>query len=334
MPSIPQLVNRIRQTEFPVVKHEFRMRRKLKGLLTSTPSIGVGVLIAWIFISAFADIRDPDGNRAAFTALSIILLIIVCVLIPARSAGMIAVERERHTFDLLALTLLPSSGIILQKLMAAVTEAVVVVTAAVPTMVVIGIRGGQSLLDIVATYVILMATALFVAAGGMFWSCVLRNARTATLMAYTSVVGLYLAGIWIRAWDITGPAHSDWFDGWMPIEFVVFMGMAAALIIVSVHLVRRMTGRGTLQGIRMSDIIGTAVALILMAFLVIRMGPNQSLFPWHAPLAVNPLSAIIGLLTGEPHAWEMVATTLGFSIAGTMLLTHLSVRKFEALRRA
>jgi hypothetical protein len=335
MPSIAQLVNRIRETEFPVLKHEFRMRRKLKGLLTSTPYIGVGVLLAWLFVSAFANIRDPDGNQAAFGLLSFILLIIVCVLIPARSAGMIAVERERHTFDLLALTLLPSSGIIVQKLIVSVTEAVVVVTAAVPTLVVTAIRGGVPLLDIVTTYVILMATALFVAAGGIFWSCILRDARTATFVTYASMVGLF--GVQILGLDflslITGVE-----GGSKTCRVIATVVAAVSLLILytsigrAASIERAASGRKVLGVIGPLDAVMVSAGTILAVFLAMPGGPDLDSLRMGAICAANPLLAISVMTEGTHDACAVLLGNLGFAAAGTAYLLCLSVRKLEALR--
>lgn len=202
MPSISQLVNRIRQIEFPVLKHELRIGRRKKRYLTRVLVYGtlaltgaIAVLAAYLHLvltGPFLSARGFSLNRACFGTASSLLLLVISVLVPVFSASTIAGERERGTLDLLAITLLSSSSFVIQKLAVSIAGGISILAASIPAVTVIGLLGGLTPLDIAQTYAVLLATTCFVATGGIFWSCIVLNTGTATFTTYFITAGLYV----------------------------------------------------------------------------------------------------------------------------------------------
>lgn len=331
MVSAKQLVNRIRQTEFPVLRHEFRMRRNLMERLTATPSIAFLGVVAWILVSAFLDLRGRSDNQALFTAFSVIMLFIVCVLVAARSAGMISAERQRHTFDLLALTPLSSRGIITQKTVVAVADAALFVAPTIPTMALIGLRAQLLPVGVAMTYVMIASTAFLVAGGGAFWSCMARDTRAATFMTYASAswvlcVPLILGDLFGAAVSMAGSREHPW----TPL-FVAGMLTALAFLVLD-SATSKASGK-PFWGTRTLCTVAIGGGLGFLAYLMLSGELNLPTLILQGTLAANVVPAIDGIVWEESDAWKAAAAVVGFSVLGATLLLDLSVRRFDAMRR-
>ena len=88
-------------------------------------------------ISASAEI-----GRTLFSALIMLLTLIVLVLAPASTAGAISLEREKQTLDLLTTTPISSLAIILGKLLSALSWVFLLLLASIPVTALVFTFGG------------------------------------------------------------------------------------------------------------------------------------------------------------------------------------------------
>src|SRR5262245_58527355 len=112
----------------------------------------------------------------------------------ALTAGGIAGEKERQTYDLLVSSLLSPWQIAWGKLGAALSFALLMIIAVVPLMSLAFLFGGVSLAEVLIALAGLTMTALLYATVGLFWSALMHSTLGATSFALGSII-LMLLGI-------------------------------------------------------------------------------------------------------------------------------------------
>ncbi len=136
-------------------------------------------------ISASAEI-----GRQMFTALLMLLTLIVLVLAPASTAGAISLEREKQTLDLLVTTPISSLAIVLGKLLSALSWVFLLLLASIPVTALVFTFGGVGPDDMVKGYVVLLGTAFFFGSLGLFVSALVKRTQAATVINLVAVIAL------------------------------------------------------------------------------------------------------------------------------------------------
>lgn len=183
----------------PVLIKELRGR--MRGaraftVLTIYLLILSGVIL--LFYAAISGDSNMDLNSGRtigsdlFQLIAGVALIEVCVITPALTAGSIAGEKERQTYDLLITSLLSPWQIVWGKLAAALSYALILILSIVPMMSLAFLFGGVSAIEVLIALVGLLTTALFYAAIGLFWSAALRSTLGATSLALGSIMMMLL----------------------------------------------------------------------------------------------------------------------------------------------
>lgn len=350
MASVKQLVNRITGVDLPVFRRELRGANRHKHRIARILICVAVVLIpmaGWRFSEYHRLSAAPMGplelSGECLACVFLAQLGVICLLVPLNGAAGIARERELHTFDLLAVTPLSSSAIIGQKLMASIADVMFLLLASIPLVSVLAAWAKVEPAVIVAIYGLLLATMLFVAAMGIFWSCYLVNARTAASASYAGVVGAY-AGVtmfWRRVFGWRGHGvdlELVWGIWSGPVLLAICLAVVSATMIVLVH-----SGYGGLSKsvaalrtraaalARIGSIPG-AVLFLAAALYVVPLTMDMYASDWECLI---PLSAVadVGYGVHRPDLSVTVATLL-FSIAAAALLLQLSIQRLEALRRS
>jgi ABC-type transport system involved in multi-copper enzyme maturation permease subunit len=154
--------------------------------------------VTLLFYAALADVSASDLNagrqigKGLFLLIATVSLIEVCLITPALTAGGIAGEKERQTYDLLVSSLLSPWQIAWGKLGAALSFALLMILAVVPMMSLAFLFGGVSLAEVLIALAGLLATAVFYATIGLFWSAALRSTLGATSLAIGSIIMMLL----------------------------------------------------------------------------------------------------------------------------------------------
>ena len=110
--------------------------------------------------SAARSSASAEIGRAMFSAMLMLLTLIVLVLAPASTAGAISLEREKQTLDLLATTPISSLAIVLGKLCPRCRWVFLLLLASIPVTALVFTFGGVGPDDMVRGYVVLFVTAL------------------------------------------------------------------------------------------------------------------------------------------------------------------------------
>ncbi|HNP87867.1 MAG: ABC transporter permease [Chloroflexi bacterium SZAS-1] len=185
----------------PVLVKELRSRmRGARAFVLLTVYLLILSGVALLFYTAIADISATDLNsgrtigKSMFFLIGAVALVEVCIITPALTAGSIAGEKERQSYDLLIASLLSPWQIVWGKLAAALSFALLLILAIVPLMSLAFLFGGVSLTEVLIALAGLVTTALFYASIGVFWSAAMRTTLGANSLALGTVI-LMLLGI-------------------------------------------------------------------------------------------------------------------------------------------
>lgn len=185
----------------PVMLKELRGRmrgpRSFVILTIYALVLSLGTLLVYI---ALVSNMSNDLNagrtigRTIFFWVSALALLQVAIFTPALTAGAVAGEKERQTYDLLVASLLSPWQIVWGKLVSAVAFGLLLVATVLPLSSLGFIFGGVTGTEFMISVVGLLVTAMLHAAIGMFWSSVMRSTLGATVISLGLVI-LNLAGI-------------------------------------------------------------------------------------------------------------------------------------------
>lgn len=175
---------RMRTAITPVVVTAYVAALCALGLLQLTLFFGEGMTIA--------SMRRGVECYIWQTAAQFFLILMVA---PALSAGSIAGERERQTFDLLVVTGIGARRIVMGKLMESFAFLALLIMSSLPAMSLVLLTGGVSAADILATLLYLMLVALGSLAVGTVTSVLFKRTLTAVIAAYLCIF-LIGSGTW------------------------------------------------------------------------------------------------------------------------------------------
>jgi ABC-2 type transport system permease protein len=135
-------------------------------------------------------VATSDIGRGLFTALLLLLTLVVMILGPASTSGAISLEREKQTLDMLATTPVSSLAIVLGKLVSALGWMFMLLLASIPVMALVFMFGGVGPEDLVRGYVVLFATAILYGSLGLFISAVVKRTQAATVINLVLAIAL------------------------------------------------------------------------------------------------------------------------------------------------
>lgn len=136
---------------------------------------------------------SPQIGQSLFAGLIMLVLLIICVIAPAVTAGAISSERENQTYEMLMATPLSPTSILLGKLLSALSYVVLLVFAAIPMASLVFVFGGVTLRDMARALLVLLVVAGTLGVLGIFMSSWLGRTVRATVLSYVVVLALVLA---------------------------------------------------------------------------------------------------------------------------------------------
>lgn len=143
-------------------------------------------------------LQSVSVGRGIFAAIILIETLVVLILAPAYTAASISAEREKGTFDLLAVTPISSLAIVVGKLVSAMSFLALVVGASIPLASLAFTFGGMGVEHLVIAYVVIAVVAIGAGAVGVACSAIFRRSQAATVAAFVAVA--LLAGGSTVAW--------------------------------------------------------------------------------------------------------------------------------------
>jgi ABC-type transport system involved in multi-copper enzyme maturation permease subunit len=183
--------------------------RELRGGLRSGRRIAlltffltvVGLFFLGVFQIAASALESesgaPAGSAIGGTFFPIVVaaeLFFVCAITPAQTAGALAVERERQTYDLLLVTPLAPGEIVLGKLASGLAYVLLLLLAALPMQSLAFLMGGVGPEQLALAFLLLGLSALLFGCLGLWASAIFRGSRAASAFAY-ALTGLLTLGL-------------------------------------------------------------------------------------------------------------------------------------------
>ncbi len=188
-----------------IVLKEFKSRmRGWRTPVVLTLYVGVLALVAYLQAQSIAErarFGFGNNNPAAqgeeiFSTLAGFQLALLIFLTPAFSAGSLAGERERQTFDLLLCTGLSARAIVLGKYIAAIAFVLLLLWASLPVFSLVFLFGGVTVMNIVSVMLLCFATSAAISALTVLLSAIFHRVQIVTALAY-GVVFVQTVGIMI-----------------------------------------------------------------------------------------------------------------------------------------
>lgn len=185
----------------PVLLQELRRRmRGNRAMIMLTAYLALISIITLLLYLAFLssisgepDMEDGRGiGKGIFITILVAALVQVSILTPSLTAGTIAGEKERQSFDLLITTMLTPFEIVFGKMGSALAFAMLLIFAVLPLASLSFFFGGVSGTELAIGMVILVMTAMLYASVGMFWSVVAKTTLGATVRAQASIIFVLL----------------------------------------------------------------------------------------------------------------------------------------------
>ncbi len=177
----------------PVIVKEIRTRmRGSRAFWMVSIHLVILALILGIVYVGLISTMSTSGNveqrryfgKAIFGLVIALELITISFTAPALTAGMISSERERKTYDLLRVTLLPSVDLIRGKYISGLVFVFLLVFTSLPLIGPAFMIGGVSIPEVFIASIIVLVTAIAFCAMGIFFSSLFSRTLISTVFTY------------------------------------------------------------------------------------------------------------------------------------------------------
>ncbi len=192
-------------------------------------------------------------------------------------ASAVSLEKDRKTLDLLLMTNLSNSDLVLGKLLASMLSVIVMVVATLPLLMILALLGGVSTAQILRVEAVTLASALV--AGSLGSTIALWREKTFQALAMTALVLV----LWLIAWEIVAAAIPDalWL-GLLAKSWAVVMSPWQAVQEASRPIFPPAGGRELADPVFLFLIASITISAVLNVVAILRVrtwNPRQELIP-------------------------------------------------------
>ena len=163
------MFSKIRLNSKPIIVKELRSRmRGPRPFITITVMLvllsGITYGVYWIALTTLSSYSgtpiSPQIGQSLFVMLSFLLLMVICILTPAVTAGAISSEREQLTYEMLLSTPLHPAKILWGKLFSSLSYVFLLIFSAIPIASLIFVFGGVTLREMLKSFIILISVTI------------------------------------------------------------------------------------------------------------------------------------------------------------------------------
>lgn len=196
-----------------------RRPRMYVGRATYPAALGVLAATAWLVVTGTQWVEQV-GDFARFGAvvfhlLAFVQLVLVLFFSGVLAAGAAAQEKERRTLDLLLLTRMTNSELVLGRLLASLWQVFVMVAAGLPIFMLVALFGGVSFGQIARVFAVTVVGALV--CGSLGSTLALWREKTFQALSLTILLPI----VWLAGCELIG-------GGWLPAGSLGGMAPAVA----------------------------------------------------------------------------------------------------------
>lgn len=198
-PQPPERMNLLsRIMDHPVITKELkgRMRGKQGFVILGAYLSFISFFISLIYVLIVSESSISIGNpsflqtvgKVIFSAVVLLELLMLAFIGPALTAGAISTEREHRTIDLLKTSLLSPRSLVFGKLSSAVAFLLLLIFTGLPVESLAFFLGGVGAGEVIVSTLMLVVTAVFFCALGLFFSSISQRTLLSTVFAYASIL--------------------------------------------------------------------------------------------------------------------------------------------------
>lgn len=179
----------------PVIAKELkgRMRGRQGFVMLTVYLLLISFFVTTVYLILYSEgsaIGTPGYlqivGKALFSTVVLLELLMISFIGPALTSGTISSERERQTFDLLHISLLSAPALVFGKLSSAVVYLLLLIFTAIPVQSLAFFLGGVGAAEMIVSTLMLVVTAVFYCALGLFFSSFTKRTLTSTVLTYGS----------------------------------------------------------------------------------------------------------------------------------------------------
>lgn len=218
----------------PVIAVEFRLRMRSK----KTPWI-IGLYLLAISTIVFSYIYLETGSvgyfnsnrsRELFILLSFIQFIMLSFVTPGLTAGVISGEREKQTLNLLLVTTLSPTKIIIGKWLSSLSFMLLLIIATMPLYSIVFLYGGISPLQLIEVFGFYIISMFAIGSLGILFSTLIKKTSIATILTYATITAYtvitFFSPIMIKKYyyDLNSGSEVKW------VEWIYYINPITGLI--------------------------------------------------------------------------------------------------------
>lgn len=179
----------------PIFEREFvALCRTRRWFVVRALLVGLLTIVLWFFLLFVQDELQMDIiGQSLFAACVFVQVTFVYLVTPALVADLIVSERRKNTLDILLVSPLSATGIILGKLFSRLTLLFVIVAASFPVISVTLLYGGVRAEQVFGLFLVTIGTILFTAGPALLFSSLSRRLGTAAVLAYIVPLAFIIA---------------------------------------------------------------------------------------------------------------------------------------------
>lgn len=223
----------------PVLASSLKTRmRGWRAAAAVTAYLGVMLFIASIFFKLFFEnevmrYMSVSANRSVglgiYMMLAILQFILILLVTPAQTAGVISSEREMQTLDLLLCTKLSPISIIIGKLLSSLAFILLLVVSSIPLFSLVFLFGGIAPEDVAMLFLFYFITAFAIGSIGVFYSTLFKKTVVSTVLSYVTIFFLGIVSVILGAYMMAEhysqvPTPNDHY-----VPFILYINPAVGL---------------------------------------------------------------------------------------------------------
>lgn len=176
-------------------------------------------LLGWLSINNYSVSSGASYNSSALSNMGLALyyllsqlqLFLIIFITPAFTSTTVNGEKERQTFDLLLCSRLSAFSLLSGKLLAGLTNALLLIAASAPLFSLVFFFGGVGPVQIIKAVIVFILTTILVGTFGLFCSTVFKRPAVSTAISYMACL------IWIGLPIVTktllmaSPTSRQWY---------------------------------------------------------------------------------------------------------------------------
>lgn len=144
--------------------------------------------------------RSGGGSEASrlggeiFLWIMVTQVFLVLFITPAITSGSITIENEQRTMDMLTMTRLSRSSIIVGKLLSAVSFTALLLVSSLPLISICFMLGSVDPAMVISSYMMMLMGSFLIGAMGLMWSSIAKTTTQAVMYTYASLFCLFVFG--------------------------------------------------------------------------------------------------------------------------------------------